>query len=84
MKGKGLLLWSIIVLLTVGLFATLGIGHNTNALAREYKKTQTVTQVNNCGNYILPTSVTCSNSVSQVQGNQNAVNSIVFSLLPFP
>jgi short-subunit dehydrogenase len=85
MKGKGIVIRSITIFITIGLLVvTVGIGHESNALAKEYKKTQTVTQVNNCGNYILPSSVTCSNSNSQVQGNQNSLNSIAFSLLPFP
>ena len=85
MKGKGIVLRTIILVITLGLLViTIGIGHQLNVLAKEYKKTQTVTQINNCGNYILPSSVTCSNSDSEVQGNQNSLNSIVFSLLPFP
>jgi len=89
MKGKGLVLRTIIMVITLGLLIiTVGIGHQLNVLAKEYKKTQTVTQtvtqVNNCGNYILPSSVTCSNSNSEVKGNQNSLNSIAFSLLPFP
>jgi hypothetical protein len=89
MKGKGLVLRTIVTVIILGsLVITVGIGHQLNVLAKEYKKTQTVTQavtqVNNCGNYILPSSVTCSNSNSEVQGNQKNLNSIAFSLLPFP
>ncbi|HEY7573361.1 MAG TPA: hypothetical protein VH796_18535 [Nitrososphaeraceae archaeon] len=85
MKGKGIILRTIIIVITLGLLViTIGIGHQLNALAKEYKKTQTVTQLNNCGNYILPSNVTCSNSNSEIQGNQNNLNTIAFSLLPFP
>jgi hypothetical protein len=85
MKSKALELTTIISIITVGLIVvTIGIGSDGNALAKEYKKTQTITQVNNCGNYILPTNVTCSNSNSEVQGNQNSLNTVAFSLLPFP
>ena len=85
MKSKALELIAIISIITVGsLVVTVGIGVDGNAQAKEYKKTQTIAQVNNCGNYILPTNITCSNSDSEVQGNQNSLNSIAFSLLPFP
>ncbi len=85
MKSKAVELIAIISIITVGLLVvTVGIGVDGNAQAKEYKKTQTMAQVNNCGNYILPTNITCSNSDSEVQGNQNSLNSIAFSLLPFP
>ena len=85
MKSKALELIAIISIITVGLLVvTVGIGVDGNAQAKEYKKTHTMAQVNNCGNYILPTNITCSNSDSEVQGNQNSLNSIAFSLLPFP
>lgn len=85
MKSKAVELIAIIPIIIVGLLVvTVGIGVDGNAQAKEYKKTQTIAQVNNCGNYILPTNITCSNSDSEVQGNQNSLNSIAFSLLPFP
>jgi hypothetical protein len=85
MKSKAVELIAIIPIITVGLLVvTVGIGVDGNAQAKQYKKTQTIAQVNNCGNYILPTNITCSNSDSEVQGNQNSLNSIAFSLLPFP
>lgn len=85
MKRKALELIAIISIITVGLLVVpVGIGMDGNAQAKEYKKTLMMAQVNNCGNYILPTNITCSNSDSEVQGNQNSLNSIAFSLLPFP
>jgi len=85
MKSKALELIAIISIITVGLLVVpVAIGVDGNVQAKEYKKTQTMAQVNNCGNYILPTNITCSNSDSEVQGNQNSLNSIAFSLLPFP
>jgi hypothetical protein len=82
MKSKALELIAIII--TVGLLVVpVGIDTDGNAQAK-YKKTMMMAQVNNCGNYILPTNITCSNSDSEVQGNQNSLNSIAFSLLPFP
>ena len=85
MKSKALELIAIISIITVGLLVVpIGIGVDENAQAKEYKKTLTTAQVNNCGNYILPTNITCSNSDSDLQGNQNSLNSIAFSLLPFP
>jgi hypothetical protein len=50
----------------------------------KYKKSQTITQVNKCGNYILPTNITCSNSNSQDQGGNSVNSAETISVLPFP
>ncbi len=41
--------------------------------ADSYEKTQTTSQVNECGNYWFPLNVLCSNVSSQVQGDENSV-----------
>ena len=42
------------------LFVITGINTDNSATAKKYKA-QTIRQVNNCGNYVSPTNVTCSN-----------------------
>jgi hypothetical protein len=85
MNSKVLALVAIISIIMAGLLiVTIGIGTDGSALAKKYKKTQTLAQVNSCGNYILPTNVTCSNSDSEKQGDGNSINSVTLSLLPFP
>ena len=45
-----------------------------DALAgKEYRKNQATSQTNACGNDKLPLNVLCSNTGSQVQGEENAV-----------
>jgi hypothetical protein len=39
---------------------------------KHYSKSQAVSQVNDCGNGELPENVFCSNTASQVQGDENA------------
>jgi hypothetical protein len=39
--------------------------------ADSYKKTQTISQVNECGNYWFPVNIICSNFNSQAQGDKN-------------
>jgi hypothetical protein len=69
-----------------GLFIlVLGTNTNNNLLAKEYM-TQTVEQVNDCGNYKLPNSVTCSNfnlNSERISINNN-MTLVHQSFLPFP
>jgi len=37
-------------------------------------KSQAISQVNDCGNGELPLNVFCSNTASQIQGNENATS----------
>jgi hypothetical protein len=39
-----------------------------------YEKSQAVSQVNDCGNGELPLNVFCSNTASQIQGDENAAS----------
>jgi hypothetical protein len=39
--------------------------------ADSYEKTQTISQINECGNYWFPVNIICSNLSSQVQGDKN-------------
>jgi hypothetical protein len=41
---------------------------------KKYEKNQALSQANACGNGKLPLNVLCSNSASQIQGDDNAVS----------
>jgi hypothetical protein len=41
---------------------------------KKYEKNQALSQANACGNGELPLNVFCSNSASQVQGDENGVS----------
>jgi hypothetical protein len=41
---------------------------------KKYEKNQALSQANACGNGKLPMNVLCSNSASQIQGDDNAVS----------
>jgi hypothetical protein len=60
----------IAVLIGATAFAT---GDSVFADKKRYEKSQTVPQSNACGDHKLPMSVLCSNSASQIQGNDNSV-----------
>jgi hypothetical protein len=46
-----------------------GHGHK-----KHYEKSQALAQANSCGNGKLPLNVFCSNSASQIQGDENGVS----------
>lgn len=64
---------------------TIGTYSYDNIFAKKYK-TPTVQQVNDCGNYGLPTNITCSNSGFHTDGQENINNMTIvnYSPLPFP
>jgi hypothetical protein len=74
-----LLVVSIIVVVIIAA-ATTDSGYNV--LAKNYKKSETTAQVNDCGNGILPLNIDCQNTASQTQGNDNTVSTS--SSIPFP
>ncbi|MGH9951946.1 MAG: hypothetical protein ACRD5J_09995 [Nitrososphaeraceae archaeon] len=45
---------------------------------KKYEKNQALSQANACGNGELPLNVLCSNSASQIQGDENAVSTASF------
>lgn len=45
---------------------------------KKYEKNQALSQANACGNGLLPLNVLCSNSASQIQGDENAVSTSSF------
>jgi hypothetical protein len=42
---------------------------------KKYGKSQAISQVNECGNGVLPEYVGCQNTASQIQGDENRVAS---------
>lgn len=66
---------AIVVAITAMLIGatTFAMGENVFADKKGYEKSQTVPQANACGDHKLPISVLCSNTASQIQGNDNSV-----------
>jgi hypothetical protein len=58
---------AVILSLTVSLIST------DTVFADGYKKSQVVSEVNECRNYWFPVNIICSNFNSQTQGNENDV-----------
>ena len=68
----------IISIISVGLLiVVIGTDTDNNALAKKYKKTKTLAQLNNCGNQLLPTNITCANYNSDLEGRENYVFSFL-------
>ena len=65
---------------------TVAIETDSNALAKKYKKTDNVVQLNDCGNHLLPINITCTNYHSNPQrnGNYDNIGTSTASPLPFP
>jgi hypothetical protein len=72
---------AIVAALAVMLVATTALATTDNAFADKkrhhdkkggYEKSQAVSQVNDCGNGELPLNVGCSNTASQIQGDENS------------
>lgn len=55
------------------LVATTSLLDKKMAFADSYKKSQAISQTNECGNYWFPINVVCSNINSQNQGDENNV-----------
>ncbi len=73
------------IITVVLLFVITGTDVDSSAFAKKYN-TQTVTQINNCGNYVSPTNVTCSNFGLDPEGHEsiNNISIVDHSCLPFP
>ncbi|MGC2597944.1 MAG: hypothetical protein WA395_07420 [Nitrososphaeraceae archaeon] len=87
MNSKIIGLMIIVSIISAGLLiVAIGIDTDNSALAKKYKKTQTLAQLNNCGNQLLPTNITCANYNSYSEGheNYNSVGATNPSPLPFP
>jgi|SoiMethySBSTD1v2_1073268.scaffolds.fasta_scaffold1626790_2 hypothetical protein len=65
---------AVVAALAVMLVASTALATTDDAFAgkKGYKKSQAVSQVNNCGNGDSPIDVFCQNLASQVQGDENA------------
>ena len=65
---------------------TIEIDKDSNALAKKYKKTENVVQLNDCGNHLLPINITCTNYNSNPEWHENYNNlgTSNTSPLPFP
>ena len=66
---------AIVIAMTAVLIGatTFATGDNAFADKKGYEKSQAVPQANACGDEYLPMGVLCSNTASQIQGNDNSV-----------
>jgi len=62
------------VLIGATAFATDSAFAGGHGHKKHYEKNQALSQANACGNGILPLNVFCSNSASQIQGDENGVS----------
>ena len=86
MNNKILALMAVMYIISVGLLIlAVGIDTHGSTLAKKYRKTQAFSQVNNCGNSLLPTNITCTNYNSNPEDHQSySVSTTNPSLPPFP
>ena len=66
----------IVAAMTAMLIGATALASTDSAFAdgkKKYEKNQALSQANACGNGELPTNVFCSNTASQIQGDENAV-----------
>ena len=65
----------VVAAMTVMLVAATAFATSDNAFAskKKYEKNQATSQTNACGNGELPLNVFCSNTESQIQGDENQV-----------
>ena len=67
----------IVAAMTAMLIGATALATTDSAFAdkkkKGYEKNQAISQANACGNGVLPLNVLCSNSASQIQGDENAV-----------
>ena len=69
---------AIVAVITVMLVGATSLSTTDNAFAgkKNYEKSQAASQVNECGNGVLPENIFCQNLLSQIQGDGNAANVI--------
>ena len=65
----------VVAAMTVMLVAATAFATTDNAFAgkKKYEKNQATSQTNACGNGEMPLNVFCSNTESQIQGDENQV-----------
>jgi hypothetical protein len=70
----------IVAAMTAMLIGATALATTDSAFAgkKKYEKNQALSQANACGNGVLPLNVLCSNSASQIQGDENAVSTASF------
>jgi hypothetical protein len=66
----------IVAAMTAMLIGATALASTDSAFAggkKHYEKNQALSQANACGNGFAPENVFCSNTASQIQGDENAV-----------
>ena len=75
MNTRYLAIVAVITVMLVGA-TSLSTTHNAFSGKKKYEKSQAASQVNECGNGVLPENIFCQNLLSQIQGDGNAANVI--------
>jgi hypothetical protein len=63
--------YPVTVFIFLGAVSYVGIN---SVYAADYEKSQTIVQINECGNYWFPLDILCSNLGSQTNGDENSVS----------
>ena len=66
--------FAIVAAVAVMLVASAAVATEDAFAGKKKKYNQALSQANACGNGKLPLNVLCSNSASQIQGDENAVS----------
>ncbi|HZD36398.1 MAG TPA: hypothetical protein VE130_14440 [Nitrososphaeraceae archaeon] len=70
---KSYITFAIVAAVAVMLVASTALATEDAFAGKKKKYNQALSQANACGNGKLPMNVFCSNSASQIQGDENAV-----------
>lgn len=70
--------FAIVAAVAVMLVASAAVATEDAFAGKKKKYNQALSQANACGNGKLPLNVLCSNSASQIQGDENAVSTATY------
>ena len=65
----------VVAAMAVMLIGATAFATDSAFAGKKYGKSQAISQVNECGNGVLPEYVGCQNTASQIQGDENRVAS---------
>jgi hypothetical protein len=74
MNAKYMVIVAALAVMMIGATALATDDAFADKKKKGYEKSQAVSQVNECGNGELPLNVFCSNTASQIQGDENAAS----------
>ena len=68
----------VVAVMTAMLIGATALATDSAFATKKKEYNQATSQANACGNGVLPLNVLCSNSASQIQGDENAVSTASF------